>query len=204
MPRPRSLDRDAITGAALSVLERSGTGALSMRSVAAELGVSAMALYRYAEGREQLEVWIVDRLLGAVDPAPPAGGDWTERVALLMDRLRAAAAEHPAAVPLLLSHRHAAPASLRWIEAVLEVLTEAGFTGERRALAQRALVAHLLGALQLEHLGPLDGAGTAEMAGLPGAEFPRTAETARAARRITADEEFHHGLSALLRGLRDA
>jgi len=79
---------------------------------------------------------------------------------------------------------------------MLSVLADAGF-----AVAQRALVSYLLGALQLEHLAPLSGSGTMAMASMPAAEFPRLTETARLARQVTPDREFRHGLDALLCGL---
>lgn len=160
-----------------------------------------MALYRYVDGRAQLERHIVDHVLSTVELRVPPGLPWQERVAVLMERVRSAVAEHPPALPLFVIHRHSAPASLRWIEATLAVLADAGFAGEERVVAQRALVSYLLGALQLEHLGPLSGAGTATMASLPATEFSLLAETARQARRINPDDEFHQGLGALLRGL---
>ena len=68
-------------------------------------------------------------------------------------------------------------------------------------VALRALFAYLVGALQLEHLGPLSGAGTRALADLPPAEFPHTAANALLAQHIPPDEEFAEGLRALLRGL---
>lgn len=204
MPRPRSLTAAQVAAAALVVLDRDGAAALSMRAVAVELGTSAMALYRYVDGRTHLERQVVEHVLATVELDLPARLTWTERVVVLMERMRSAVADHPAALPLFIAHRHAVPASLRWIETMLGVLTEAGFTGEERVVAQRALVSYLLGALQLEHLGPLPGTGTTTMASLPTAEFPHLAETAREARRIAPADEFRRGLDVLLRGLTDA
>lgn len=201
MPRPRSLTSAAIARAALAVLDRGGPAALSMRAVAAELGTSAMALYRYVDDRAELERHVVDHVLATVDVTTSRRLAWRERVALLMERVRSAVAEHPSALPLFVTYRHAAPASLRWIEAVLGVLADAGFAADERVVAQRALVSYLLGALQLEHLAPLSGVGTAAMASLPDAEYPCLAETAREARRVSPAEEFRRGLDALLHGL---
>lgn len=201
MPRPRSLTPAGIASAALAVLDRDGSAALSMRTVAAELGTSAMALYRYVDGRTELERHVVDHVLATIELDLSSRLSWQRRVVVLMERVRSAVAEHPSALPLFVTHRHAAPASLRWIETMLAVLADAGFTAAERVVAQRALVSYLLGALQLEHLGPLSGAGTATMASLPAAEFPHLAETARQARRITPADEFRRGLDALLRGL---
>lgn len=201
MPRPKSLTREAVAAAALVVIDRDGLAALSMRAVAAELGMATMSLYRYVADRAELEELVVDLVLAGIDLAPPRRAGWAGQVAALVERARAAIAAHPQVVPLTMAHRHTSANLLRWTEAVLGVLAAAGFTGPRRVVALRCLVAHLVGSLQLEHLGPLSGPGTAAMARLPAEEFPLLAETARHATRVPADEEFRRGLAAVLRGL---
>ncbi|WP_433178545.1 TetR/AcrR family transcriptional regulator [Actinoallomurus sp. CA-150999] len=201
MPRPRSLTETQIAAAALAVIDRDGLAALTMRAVAKELGMGTMSLYRYVDDREQLEGLVVDLVLGAVDTTPPTGSSWRERVATMVERVRDAVGAHPNVVPLTLTHRQGAPSSLRWGETVLGILTEAGIEGRRRVVALRTLVGYLVGAIQLEHLGPLSGEGTRAMATLPGADFPLLAETARQAAKVTVDEEFRQGLTVLLKGL---
>jgi AcrR family transcriptional regulator len=201
MPRPRSLTETQIAAAALAVIDRDGLAALTMRAVARELGMGTMSLYRYVDDRDQLEGLVVDLVLGAVDTTPPTGSSWRERVATMVERVRDAVGAHPNVVPLTLTHRQGSPSSLRWGETVLGILTEAGIVGERRVVALRSLVGYLVGAIQLEHLGPLSGDGTRAMATLPGADFPLLAETARQAARVTVDEEFRRGLAVLLNGL---
>ncbi|GAA2313865.1 TetR/AcrR family transcriptional regulator C-terminal domain-containing protein [Streptomyces hawaiiensis] len=202
MPRPRSLSQARLASAALAVIDRDGLTGLSMRSVAKELGMSTMALYRYVEDREELERLVVDLVLGTVDTEPPGPETpWQQRVEVLMGRLRDAVAAHPEIVPLTVAHRHRSLAGLRWSESVLGVLTEAGFDDDQRVIALRGLIGYLIGAIQLEHLGPLSGEGTLAMAELPSDAFPRMAETARHARKVSADREFMGGLALLLRGL---
>jgi AcrR family transcriptional regulator len=201
MPRPRSLTPSAIAAAALAVIDRDGLAALSMRAVATELGTGTMSLYRYVEDREQLERLVVDLVLSAVDPEVPSRGPWQRQVTVLAERVRAAVGAHPSVVPLLLTHRQSAVGVMRWAEAVLTVLTGAGFTGRRRIIAFRGLLSYLIGALEAEHLGPLSGAGTAILAELPRDEYPMLADTARHARRVGPDEEFRGGLAIVLRGL---
>lgn len=195
MPRPRSLTHAHLASAALTVIDRDGLAGLSMRAVAKELGVSTMALYRYVDDREELERLVVELVLGAVDTESPAP------IEVMVGRLRDAVGAHPAVVPLTIAHRHVSRSVLRWSEAVLGILAEAGIEGERRVIALRGLLGYVIGAIQLEHLGPLSGAGTVVIAELPADEFPYMAETARQARKVGADEEFFGGLDALLRGL---
>ncbi|GAB3455808.1 TetR/AcrR family transcriptional regulator [Actinophytocola sediminis] len=200
MPRPRSLTRQGIAAAALAVIDRDGLEALTMRSAAKELGMATMSLYRYVADREQLEVLVVDHVLGGLDLALP-DADWRGRLTALLDRLREVCGAHRGMVPLLLRHRHASPASLRWIEVMLGVLAEAGFAGRRRVIAQRTLIGFVLGVLQNDYYGPLAGAGTATMAQLSTEDFPMLAETAAQARELSSVEEFRGGLAVVLAGL---
>ncbi|MEU6776985.1 TetR/AcrR family transcriptional regulator [Streptomyces sp. NPDC046759] len=202
MPRPRSLTSDRLASAALAVLDRDGLAGLSMRTVAKELGMSTMALYRYVADREELELLIVEFALGTIDTGtPPADLPWRERVEIMVRRLRDTLGAHPSVIPLSVAHRHHSRAVLRWSETVLGVLTGAGFEGERRVVALRALVAYVNGALQLEHLGSLSGTGTQAISALAPEEFPLMAETARHAQGVEVDREFFDGLTALLHGL---
>jgi AcrR family transcriptional regulator len=115
VPRPRSLTTTAIAAAALAVLDRDGPAGLSMRAVAAELGTGTMSLYRYVADRGELELLVVDMVLAAV--APDAAAErrlpWQDRIIALAGRARQAITTHPAVIPLLLAHRHAAPNSWR-------------------------------------------------------------------------------------------
>ncbi|ONF75015.1 TetR/AcrR family transcriptional regulator [Amycolatopsis keratiniphila] len=202
MPRPRSLTTDTIAAAAIAVVDRDGYAALSMRTVARELGVSTMALYRYLDDRDELERLILDHMWAPVSVDVPADGPWNEQIMVLTGRVRDAAKAHPEAVPLLLRQRHSSRRSLEWIEAMLGVLTGAGFTGSARVVAQRTIVNYLVGAIQAEHLAALDGAGTTAMAALPHTEFPHLHDTARTAGGLTPDTEFRRGLAIILKGLR--
>jgi AcrR family transcriptional regulator len=200
MPRPKSLTTSALATATLTVLDRDGLAALSMRAVAKELGMGTMSLYRYVADRDELEALAVEHVVAAVDTAPPRAL-WDKQIAVLVERVRAAVAAHPNAVPLMMTHRHRSPSLLRWAEAVLGVLTNAGFTGEQRVIALRALLSYLIGAIETEHLSPLSGLGTDTMARMS-ETHPLLAETAATARTITPDLEFRRGLDVVLGGLR--
>ena len=209
MPRPRSLTPALLAKAALAVIERDpsaslragGASGLSMRAVADELGMGTMSLYRYVQSREQLEVLVVDLVLEGLDLDVSRRKTWVDKATELAVRAHAVATAHPAATPLILGRRDASSHSLRWGEALLGVLTEAGFAGQRRVIAFRTIVAYVFGAVQLQQLGPLAGEGTDAIAALPREDFPLLAETARTARRIPPDTEFLNGLKLVLRGI---
>lgn len=78
MSYPRKLSQDTILEVALTVLERDGPQALSMRAVATELQVAPNALYRYYPGKAELVAALAE-----------AGSR------ILLDALRAASAGQP-------------------------------------------------------------------------------------------------------------
>lgn len=201
MPRPRSLTPSSIAAAALAVIDRGGLGMLSMRAVAAELGLSAMSLYRYVKSRDELEGLVVDAVLRGIDLELLPGTDWRENVVRLIERARDAMRSHPSVVPLLLTRRHSSEGSVRWGEAMMRELAEGSFQDTERVVAFRALLSYLIGAVQVEHFGPLSGEGTAALAKLPGGEYPFLSQTARRARSVPPSDEFRRGLDAVLRGL---
>jgi AcrR family transcriptional regulator len=196
--RPRSLTPQAIAVAALTVIDRDGLAALSMRAVAGELGLTTMALYRYVDDRDQLERLVVDLVLDGVDTEPPRGA-WQKQLGALMERARQAVGAHPGVTPLTLSHRQDSDGVRRVGEAMLAVLASAGFTGQRQVIAFRTLLAYLVGALQAQQLGALPGTGTARLAAQ--ADYPHLARAARTARAISPEREFHSGLRIVLAGL---
>ena len=201
VPRPRSLTAAQLGTAALAVIDRDGAGALTMRAVARELGVSTMGLYRYVADRAEMECLVVEHVLAAVDTTRSPGRSWRAQIETLVERLRQALGGHPGVVPLTLVHRQSSPTIARWSETMLDVLSAAGIDGRRRVIALRAVLGYVIGAVQLEHLGPLTGPGTAAFAELPADQFPLLVATARSAERIGPAEEFRGGLRLLLAGL---
>jgi AcrR family transcriptional regulator len=201
MPRPKSLTLDDIASAALAIARRDGLDGVSMRSVADELGMGTMSLYRYVTDREHVERLMVDSVLSHVDTELPSRLGWRARITTLLERARDVAGSHAALVPLLVKHRSTSEHSTQWGEAVLRELASAGFSGTRRVVAFRTLLAYLLGSLQLAHFGSLAGVGTQRLAELPDHQYPVLAETARHAQRVDPDTEFRQGLAVILRGL---
>ncbi|NJP99944.1 TetR/AcrR family transcriptional regulator [Streptomyces sp. PLAI1-29] len=71
-PRP-ALSLDRIVTTAVDIADADGLGAVSMRRIAAELGVGAMSLYRYVPGKAELLDLMLDKVNGfdretAADP----------------------------------------------------------------------------------------------------------------------------------------
>lgn len=201
MPRRRSLSTEQIADAALTVLERDGAAAVSMRAVARELGAGTMSLYRYVSGRDELDGLMLGRVLAGVDTDVPPSTPWDQRITILARRVRRVVRGRPAVVPLMLTRRAGNPTAALWAEAVMAALADGGFAAPDRVVAFRTIVSYLVGTVQFDHYGPLSGPGTAAIAALPPDRFPHLADTAAHARQVSADDEFERGLAAVLAGL---
>jgi AcrR family transcriptional regulator len=78
-PEP-SLTRERIVRTAITVADQEGMAALSMRRIAAELGVSAMSLYRYVPGKDELVALMADTIFGDLEPPQDDITGWRARM----------------------------------------------------------------------------------------------------------------------------
>ncbi|KNB50167.1 TetR/AcrR family transcriptional regulator C-terminal domain-containing protein [Streptomyces caatingaensis] len=91
----RDLTRERIVRAAIGIADAEGLGALSMRGVAAKLGVSTMSTYRYVDGKDALVLLMADAAFGEAEfPGEPPEG-WRARVELAARTLWSLYRRHP-------------------------------------------------------------------------------------------------------------
>jgi DNA-binding transcriptional regulator YhcF (GntR family) len=79
----RELDTDRIVATAMAVADAEGLEAVSMRRLAADLGVGPMSLYRHVAGRDALELLLVRAVLRThplPEPGPPG---WRAKLELV-------------------------------------------------------------------------------------------------------------------------
>lgn len=175
-PGPRrSLSHAQVVDAALAAIDEGGAQALSIRAVAARLGVNPNALYTYVASRDALEREVVERVLAASEPALLAGpaGRWRERITGYAGSLRAALHRHPPVATLMMSAPMDGPAALMIGERLIAALRDAGLSLPDAARGTYALIVQVIGFVALE---------VAETDGRP----PLPAEAERVAARRTA------------------
>ncbi|MFE9444686.1 TetR/AcrR family transcriptional regulator [Streptomyces sp. NPDC006602] len=211
------LSRERVLASALELVDREGLSALSMRRLGAELGVEAMALYRYAEGKDALLDGLVEALYLkleerlAAEPGPsveePAWRSGLHRIARATYDVCLA---HPRAVPLLTTRMLAVPLAQRPLavlkdhERVLALLREAGLDEARAAAVFRAFTAWLLGYVSAELRPMVDNADEPDPAfrlglhRMPPQELPILRQTAPALADQGGPEGLAAGLDALL------
>ena len=141
----RTLTRERVVAEALTIIAAEGAQALSMRALAARLGVVPGALYRHVRGKEQLYDLILDAVLGEVDCQTDPAAPWAARVTTLARRLRAVLENHPGTAALLKTRDPLSPTSLELAEAFLAPLLAAGLPGREAALAFRLVYDYTLG-----------------------------------------------------------
>jgi DNA-binding transcriptional regulator YhcF (GntR family) len=117
------LTRDEVVRRAIAIADAEGLPALSMRRIAADLGVSTMALYRYVGGKEALVLRMVDTAIGEFPlPAEPAA-EWREAIETTARLQWAAYRRHLwLASAISLSRPQALPNLLPHTDAVLRAL----------------------------------------------------------------------------------
>ena len=136
--------RRQILDAALAIADEDGLDAVSMRSVAARVGVSPMALYPYVGSKAALLDGLVGRLLAelAVDQAT---ADWREGLRVLANAMRALARRHPTAFMLLLSRPSVTPEAAAAVDAVYQGLLIAGVPPTHVPRVERMVSTFVLG-----------------------------------------------------------
>jgi AcrR family transcriptional regulator len=143
--RRRALTRERVVTEALAVIAADGIDALSMRGLAARLGVVPGALYRHVRSKEQLCDLVADGVLAEVDTQPGRALGWAGQVKTLARRLRAVLEDHPGIAGLLKTRDPLGPHSLALAEAFLAPLQEAGLPGPETALAYSLIYDYTLG-----------------------------------------------------------
>lgn len=95
--RHHHLSRESIARAALRLVDEEGSEALTLRRLAARLGVGATNLYTYHADRDAIVSDVVALLLSEVDLEMQRGTTWEECVLQVGHSLRAMALRHPRA-----------------------------------------------------------------------------------------------------------
>jgi AcrR family transcriptional regulator len=165
-PPPRErLNRERVLQGALAVADAGGIGALTIRSLARELGVKPMSVYHHVANKEEILDGIVDLVFGEIElPAPD--GDWQPEMRRRARSARVVLRRHPWAIGLLESRTAPGPATLRHHDRMLGILRGAGFSLEMTAHAY-ALIDTFVYGFALQEAGlPFDGPDTvADVAG---------------------------------------
>jgi AcrR family transcriptional regulator len=215
--RPRAgqepLTRGRILEAALKLVDQEGIAALSMRRLAAELGVDPMSIYHHLPGKQAVLSGLVKSVFAEM--RVPSAGDkgWQDRVRDFARAYRDLARAHPNLVLQIVSDTAAAAeAALEASEPLYQALDAAGFPPHMVVRAADLVVDHVHG-FALAWVTGFSGRFNDQPGMLetfealferhPDDSFPAMRRVFGALTEEEMHPDFEFGLDVLLAGLRD-
>jgi AcrR family transcriptional regulator len=210
-PRRARLNREAVLRAGVALADEVGIDGFTMRTLATELGVVPMALYKHVANKQQLLDGMVDLVWGEV-VEPSAERGWKRAMRERCLSLRDALERHRWAVGLMEAHGRPGSENLRQHNAMMGCLRESGFSFRSTVHVTSALDAYVYGfALQQKTLSFETPAESAEAAAATqrdvppemAARYPHLLEVVAelATGGYDYDEEFGVGLDLILDGV---
>lgn len=165
------LNRNRLLRTAIGLADSAGIAALTMRSLAHELGVKPMSLYHHVANKEEILDGIIDEVFSEIE-LPSDEGDWRSAMRHRAMSARRVLARHPWATPLMESRANPGPATLRHHDAVIGTFRRAGFSIELTAHAYSLLDSYVYGFALEEASLPFDTESAPEVAEAILAQFP--------------------------------
>jgi len=185
-----SISREEIIRAAVGIVEVGGYEEMSIRNLAAELGVSPMSLYRHMRDKDDLLDEVVDILLAEVWRPAADESDWQAWIIEAAARMRQFLVRQPAGLHVYLRHPVVSPAAVERMDAMMAVLRRAGLDEATARSAYGALHTYTIGFAALEASRTASGSGNGGSCSL--------AEQLAA---YTTTGQFMEGLRYLLAGI---
>lgn len=221
VPARAPLSRERVVEAAFTVLDRQGLDGLSMRRVAAELGVTVSALYAHVSSKDDLLELMYTRLFDGFEMPEADPERWREQVRDYARSGRQRLLSHRDMARISMAHVPFTAELLPHVEALLAVFRTAGLP-DRIAAEAGDLISTYIDGFALEegmwqdraarHGG--EGSSLARpdwrrmademqhyFASLPAADFPHLRALAGLLVTNSSDERFDIGLEIILRGL---
>jgi AcrR family transcriptional regulator len=215
-PKP-GLSLDRIVAAGIAVASAEGLAAVSMARVAAELGASTMALYRYVRSKDELVTLMVDAAFGPPTPLPESADHWRPALAHWAWTQRAAEEAQIWAIQVPISGPPSTPKQVAWMEQGLACLRGTGLD-ESQKLSVILLVSGYVRnqvLLEAQVMEAIRAAGTTDQEAMADynrilgmlvdpQRFPEVAAVVESGVMGKADdmaEEFEFGLERILDGI---
>jgi len=145
--------------AARDVADAGGIAALTIRTLAQELGVKPMSVYHYVANKDEIIDGIVDLVYSEIE-MPTADGDWQAEMHRRATSARRVLRAHPWAIPLLQSRTSPGAATLAHHDAVIGSLRAGGFSVQMTAHAFALIDSYVFGFALSEDSLPINGPET--------------------------------------------
>jgi AcrR family transcriptional regulator len=192
------------------LVDEVGVDVFHMRLLAERLNTSTATLYRHVAGKEELMVYVVDRLFAELEAADDHEESrprtWREAARRRSLQFHRALSEHPNMLPLLVTQVPIGPHGLAVRERSISTLVKFGFSPRLAARAYTALAHYVIGFAVQQHApgapGPEDAAALGEYyRGLDPELYPWTIAAADDLTAVSIEDEFLEGLQFVLDGI---
>jgi AcrR family transcriptional regulator len=211
----QGLSRERVLRVAIEIGDKVSLEALTMRRLAADLGVGTMTLYSHFRNKNELLDAMADEILGSLSLPQMSGLDPAAAISSIAHALRDMMRQHPSVVRLFESRTTRSLRAMRGsYESVLEALVETGFDHTAAVRVYGLLLAYALGFTAYERPRPW-GRSRQERhdvdelrrqrrlfyEGLPKDDFPVMVSASETLVTLPSDDQFDWGLSVLIAGL---
>jgi AcrR family transcriptional regulator len=141
----RGLTRAAVVAAAVAIADRDGLTAVSIRRVAAELGIRPMSIYTHIASKDNLIDLMLDEVIGEVLLPEPLPDDWREALRQIAHRSHDAFVAHTWTLEAFGQRPRFGPNTLRHVEQTLAAAALTGLDHEAAAIVLSVVDEYTLG-----------------------------------------------------------
>jgi AcrR family transcriptional regulator len=196
-----ALTRAGIVAAALELADAEGLEAVSIRRVAAELGVRPMALYSHIASKDDLVALMLHEMSGQLLVPEPLPGDWRTALRLIARRAYDSYVQHPWALQAFGRGTRVGPNMLRRAEQSAAAVSGLDLSPAEAWIALSIVhdwtMGHALHVVTLREDTELEG----QLSGADPADFPRMSRVFGVGREQSRDTVFDTALEAVLDGI---
>lgn len=201
-PAARQLGEQDIVDAALRLIRKEGTEKLTMRTLAAELGVTAMAIYYHVPNKEALLDLVVDSVLSGVPMPAPSSERWQAQMKAYVLTSRQLIGAYPGLSRVIVerSNSKAVRALFRY---GISLLLAAGFDAREAALAITTYNTYLFGVYGVMAAKPGHGAARKRSLRRAPSTLPETGidAVARHMHELSWEDLLDYGIDAVIEGI---
>jgi AcrR family transcriptional regulator len=201
----RRLTREAIVAAAIAIADRDGLSAVSIRRVAAELGIRPMSIYTHIASKDDLVDLMLDEVIAQVLLPEPLPDDWREAMRQLAHKSLQTFLAHAWTLEAFGQRPRFGPNTLRHVEQSVAAASRTGLPLEQAAIVLAVVDEYTLGHAMRTLLVPDEDELREQVDGVlravDPAAFPHLAQASTETVLGARHGAFEAGLEAVLDGL---
>lgn len=200
-PRRGRLSTESIVAAAIAVADAHGLDAVSIRRVAAALGVRPMSLYTHIASKDELLDLMANELLALMLIEPPLPDDWREALSAIARRSHATFVAHPWVLSAFARRPRPGPNTMRHAKQMARAVSTLELESDEvwtvLGIVDDYVLGHALRYASRQHAHDIDAA----LSDQDREEVPELAALRRVVLSRNTSDNFETGLQTVLDGI---